>query len=198
VEDDLARLRHEHEDDVKQNLRPPALVTGSRETEIDSLVRYVDWLIERDRKSTGLKSLQGKMWRKGYLDGILKAPLFTDVAPALERWHREGLKISIFSSGSVLAQKLLFAHTQAGDLTNLIDRYFDTTTGSKTDADSYRRIAASLGLPAEQVLFISDVVRELDAAGTAGMKTLLSVRPGNPGQPIQTHQTIQSFDSIAL
>ena len=123
---DLAKLRDEHAADVKQNLNPPALVVGPRDAEIDSFVAYVQWLIDRDRKSTGLKSLQGKIWRQGYLEGTLKAPLFADVAPALERWHRDGLKISIFSSGSTLAQKLLFAHTEAGDLTRFIDNYFDT------------------------------------------------------------------------
>ena len=160
---DLAKLREEHAADVKQNLQPPALVVGPRDAEIDSFVEYVQWLIDRDRKSTGLKSLQGKIWRQGYLEGTLKAPLFPDVAPALERWHRDGLKISIFSSGSALAQQLLFAHTDAGDLTRFIDNYFDTTLGPKMEIESYRRIAAALSLPAREVLFISDVVGELDA-----------------------------------
>ena len=94
--------------------------------EIESLAAYIEWLIDQDRKSTGLKSLQGKIWRQGYLDGSLKSQVFEDVAPALERWHAAGLRVSIFSSGSVLAQQLLFAHTDAGDLTKFIDDYFDT------------------------------------------------------------------------
>ena len=195
---DLQRLRKEHAIDLKQNLQPPALVAGQRDAEIDSIVEYVSWLIDRDRKSTGLKSLQGKIWRQGYLDGTLKAELFADVAPALERWRRAGLKISIFSSGSSLAQKLLFAHTEADDLTGLIDNYFDTTVGSKTDVESYRRIAAALRLPAQEVLFISDVVGELDAASSAGMQTLLCVRPGNYPQSLaDRYQIIQSFDEIS-
>jgi len=194
---DLEKLRDEHAADVKQNLNPPALVVEPRDSEIDSLVAYIQWLIDRDRKSTGLKSLQGKIWRQGYLEGTLKAPLFPDVAPTLERWHRDGLRISIFSSGSVLAQKLLFAHTESGDLTRFIDNYFDTALGLKTEVESYRRITAALSLPAREVLFISDVVGELDAANAAGMQTLLCVRPGNHAQPaLERYQSIQSFDKI--
>jgi enolase-phosphatase E1 len=208
---DLQQLREEHATDVKQNRQPPALgdlgvdvdvdvegeVDGPRDAEIDSLVEYVSWLIDRDRKSTGLKSLQGKIWKQGYSDGTLKAELFADVAPALERWRHAGLKIGIFSSGSSLAQKLLFAHTEAGDLTGFIDNYFDTTVGSKTDVASYRRIASALRLPAHDVLFISDVAPELDAAGAAGMQTLLCVRPGNHAQPFaEQYQIIRDFDGI--
>ena len=194
---DLARLRDEHAVDTMQNLQPPAVVSGPRAAEIDSMAAYVNWLIDRDRKSPGLKSLQGKLWKQGYLDGTLKAQLFADVAPAFERWRRAGLKISIFSSGSALAQKLLFAHTEVGDLTGFISNYFDTTVGSKTDVQSYRQIAATLGLTASEVLFISDVVVELDAASGAGMQTLLCQRPGNhpQGSPAR-YQIIQSFDEI--
>ena len=198
---DLAQLREEHVADMNQNRQPPALVpslvNAPRDAEIDSLVAYINWLIEQDRKSTGLKSLQGKIWRQGYRDGTLKAELFPDVAPALKGWRRDGLKISIFSSGSSLAQKLLFAHTEAGDLTEFIDSYFDTTTGSKTAMDSYRRIASALHVPAQEVLFISDVVAELDAASAAGLQTLLCVRPGNAPQSAARHQIIQSFLEIS-
>ena len=195
---DLARLREEHALDMKQNLQPPALVEGARDAEIDSIVAYVSWLIDRDRKSTGLKSLQGKIWRQGYLDGTLKSQIFADLAPALERWRRAGLKISIFSSGSAPAQKLLFAHTEAGDLTGFISNYFDTTVGSKTDVQSYRQIAAALDLAASEVLFISDVVAELAAASGAGMQTLLCVRPGNHPQSLaDRYQIIRSFDEIS-
>jgi enolase-phosphatase E1 len=195
---DLARLREEHAIDLKQNLQPPVLVEGPRDAEIDSIVEYVSWLMDRDRKSAGLKSLQGKIWKEGYVDGTLKAQLFADVAPALERWCPAGLKISIFSSGSALAQKLLFAHTEAGDLTRFISNYFDTTVGSKTDVESYRRIAAALRLPANEVLFISDVVGELDAARAAGMQTLLCVRPGNHSQSFAArYRIIQSFNEIS-
>ncbi|MCM3874015.1 MAG: acireductone synthase [Pyrinomonadaceae bacterium] len=196
---DVAKLRAEHASDVEQNLRPPELVVGRRNAEIDSLVAYVNWLIDRDRKSAGLKSLQGRIWREGYVEGTLKAPLFSDVAPALERWHRDGLRIAIFSSGSVLAQRLLFAHTEAGDLTGFIDNYFDTSQGPKIELESYHRIAAALSLPAQDVLFISDVVNELDAARAAGMQTRLCVRPGNHDQSHpERYQNIQTFDDISI
>lgn len=194
---DLARLREEHVLDVKQDSNTPALINGPRNAEIDSIVAYIHWLMDRDRKFMGLKSLQGKIWRRGYLEGILKAPVFADVLPALKRWRRAGLKISIFSSGSVLAQQLLFAHTEAGDLTSFIDNYFDTSNGSKTAIESYRQIASALRLSPREVLFISDVVAELDAASVAGMQTLLCVRPGNHPQSLaERYQIVQSFNDV--
>ena len=186
VSADVALLREEHAADVSDGHQPP-----------DSIADYVEWLIERDRKSTGLKSLQGKIWRQGYIDGSLKSQVYADVAPALERWRAQGLSINIFSSGSVLAQRLLFAHTEAGDLTRFIDNYFDTNVGKKGEAESYRRIAEALKLRADEVLFISDVVAELDAAIEAGMQTLLSIRPGNPPQNnVPRYQAIHTFDEI--
>ena len=143
VRADIALLREEHALDLSKDQHPPLLGP-----EIDSIATYIDWLIAQDRKSTGLKSLQGKIWRQGYLDGSLKSQVFADVAPALERWRAAGLSINIFSSGSVLAQQLLFAHTEAGDLTRYIDNYFDTNIGKKADVDSYRRIASALKLSA--------------------------------------------------
>lgn len=194
VRADVALLREEHALDVSKNLLPPLIGP-----EIDSIAGYVDWLIAQDRKSTGLKSLQGKIWRQGYLDGTLKSQVFADVRPALERWHAAGLSINIFSSGSVLAQQLLFAHTEAGDLTRFIDNYFDTNIGKKADVGSYRRIASALKLAANEIVFISDVVSELDLASEVGMKTLLSLRPGNPPQPAaEKYRAIRSFDEGQL
>ena len=172
VRADIALLRDENAFDVNENSYPTLI------SEIESIGDYVEWLIDRDRKSTGLKSLQGKIWRQGYDDGSLKSQVFADVAPALQRWHEAELQICIFSSGSVLAQKLLFAHTEAGDLTRYLSGYFDTNVGKKGDAESYREIATAMNLPADQILFISDIEAELDAAKIAGMKTLLSIRPG--------------------
>ena len=186
VRADIALLRDEHADDVSKDRNPPPLVA-----------EYVEWLIAQDRKSTGLKSLQGKMWRQGYEDGTLKSQVFADVAPAFERWHQQGLSINIFSSGSVLAQKLLFAHTEAGDLTRYIDDYFDTNVGKKGEAESYRRIAEKMKLPAAEILFVSDVIDELDAAHEAGMKVVLSKREGNvPQDNVKKYFEVQSFDQI--
>jgi enolase-phosphatase E1 len=183
VRADVALLREEQASDKSNNLEPP-----------ESIAEYIDWLIDRDRKSTGLKSLQGKIWRQGYQAGSLKSQVFADVAPAFERWRAAGLKISIFSSGSVLAQQLLFAHTDAGDLTKFIDGYFDTNVGKKSEAESYRKIAVAMDLKPSEILFISDVVAELEAAKEAGMKTLLSIRPGN--SPQEWPQVIRSFDEV--
>jgi enolase-phosphatase E1 len=197
VRADVSYLREEHDTDVSRNLNPPALLAGPRDTAIDSLVSYIHWLMDRDRKSTGLKSLQGKIWKRGYQEGILRAQVFPDVPPALERWHQARLKVGIFSSGSVLAQELLFTHTEAGDLTPFLAQYFDTTTGPKTAADSYRRIATALAVPPARVLFISDVVAELDGARAADMHTLLNVRPGNHPQPAtEAHPIVETFDEI--
>jgi len=190
---DIALLRDEHAADVRESRKPPPFDV----TDIGSIATYVEWLIGRDSKSTGLKLLQGKIWREGYLAGDLKSQVYADVRPALERWRAHSLNISIFSSGSVLAQQVLFAHTEAGDLTPLIDNYFDTKVGKKGEADSYRQIAEALKLRTSEILFISDVVAELNAASEAGMKVLLSVRPGNPTQdPAAQHLQIQSFDGI--
>jgi enolase-phosphatase E1 len=197
--EDIALLREEHSADLTLNDQPPPLFEGARDAQISSIVAYVGWLIDRDRKSTGLKSLQGKIWEQGYLNGTLKAQVFPDVAPALERWHHDGLRVAIFSSGSALAQHLLFAHTEAGDLTRYINRYFDTTVGPKTEPGSYRQIAAELDLPAGEVLFISDVVNELDAANDAGMRTVLSIRPGNQPQALtERYQSIESFAELGV
>lgn len=191
VRADIALLRAEHAADVSNNEQPPKL------SDDHSIAAYVEWLIARDRKSTGLKSLQGKIWRQGYLDGSLKSQVYPDVAPALQRWRAKGLSINIFSSGSVLAQQLLFAHTDTGDLTKFIDNYFDTIVGKKGEAESYRRIAAALSVDASEVLFVSDVTAELGAAKEAGMETLLSIRPGNLSQANADRYTvIRGFDEI--
>ncbi len=196
VRSDVALLREQHATDTEQGATPPPLTGAPPDALIESITGYIHWLIDQDRKSTGLKSLQGRIWKDGYRDGTLRAPLFADVLPALERWQDAGLKVSIFSSGSVLAQQLLFAHTETGDATRFIDAYFDTTTGAKTSSESYEKIAAALGLDESQVLFISDVVSELDAARGAGMEALLCLRPGNHPQPANDHQAIDSFEGV--
>lgn len=194
---DVSGLREEYARDRSAKLDPPSLPEESMKVVGEPLVAYVHWLMEHDRKSTPLKSLQGKIWEEGYRTGELRGQVFTDVPPALGRWRQQGKTVSLFSSGSVLAQKLLFAHTTAGDLTPLIHAYFDTTTGPKSESGSYQLIAAALKLRQAEVLFISDVVAELDAAHTAGMRTLLSVRPGNRAPPPgHTHPAIDTFEEV--
>ncbi|ABB58024.1 acireductone synthase [Synechococcus elongatus] len=159
-------------------------------------VPYIQWLIDSDRKSTGLKSLQGKIWEQGYVSGEIKGQLFADVLPAFQRWQAAGLAIAIFSSGSVQAQQLLFGYSEAGDLSPHLSGYFDTRTGPKREAASYGAIAAQLGKAPAQVLFVSDIPAELEAAATAGFQTRLSLRPGNATVEIGDWTTIHSFDEL--
>jgi enolase-phosphatase E1 len=192
VQSDLAQLRAENSADISQGLNPPAM-----ESDIESAVAYIHWLMDRDRKSTPLKAIQGRIWREGYQAGELFSEVFEDAPPAFARWRRQNKLICIYSSGSALAQKLLFAHTAAGDLTVHIYRYFDTTIGHKIEAGSYRRIAEELRLAPAEIVFISDVIAELDAAREAGMMTILAMRPGNrPVEPPVTHPTVESFASL--
>jgi len=163
---------------------------------IASAAAYVRWLAARDSKLTPLKILQGRIWEEGFRNGELRGEVYRDVAPAFARWAAQGRSIAIFSSGSVLAQRLLFAHSTAGDLTSFLHGYFDTTTGPKREAESYRKIAESICVPPRAVLFVSDVGEELDAALAAGMKTGHSLRPGIPELAEKRHPEIRSFDDI--
>jgi enolase-phosphatase E1 len=197
VQTDLMQLRAEWAADAAQGLNPPAIECESSTERLESTVAYVQWLMDRDRKSTPLKAIQGRIWREGYEAGELLGEVFDDVPPAFARWGRQNKLICIYSSGSALAQKLLFAHTTAGDLTHYICRYFDTTVGHKIEADSYRRIAEELRSAPAEAVFISDVIAELDAARAAGMKTILALRPGN--HPVEfpvNHPTVGSFASL--
>jgi enolase-phosphatase E1 len=152
--------------------------------------------MDEDRKSTGLKSLQGKIWEEGYRSGELKGEVYPDVLPALERWRKQKIDIAIFSSGSVQAQRSLFRNSAAGDLTRFIRAYFDTTTGPKREPESYARIAETLERTPAEVLFVSDVGAELDAARAAGMRTALCLRTPGSIQPAAGHQLIRRFDEI--
>jgi enolase-phosphatase E1 len=153
--------------------------------------------MDRDRKSTALKSLQGKIWDEAYRAGDLRGEVYPDVPEALERWTDRGVEVAIFSSGSVQAQRSLFASTAAGDLTRFIRAYFDTTTGPKNAAESYRRIASALHRSPSEVLFLSDVGAELDAARTSGMQTALCVRNTETGPTASLHPIIHRFDQLS-
>jgi 2,3-diketo-5-methylthio-1-phosphopentane phosphatase len=157
---------------------------------------YLNWLMDRDRKSTALKSLQGRIWKTGFESGELKGTLFADVPDALRRWSANA-RVAIYSSGSVEAQRLLFRHSIFGDLTGLIAAYFDTRTGPKAVSASYAAIATAMKVEPGDVLFLSDVVRELDAAREAGCQTRLAVREGNaPVSDAHGHRIIDSFDQL--
>jgi enolase-phosphatase E1 len=152
--------------------------------------------MDRDRKSPGLKLLQGRIWERGYDDGTLVGEVFPDVPPAFEHWHSAGIDIAIYSSGSVLGQRLLFGHTRHGDLTRHIRWYFDTGVGAKREAGSYETIARATQLPGEELLFVSDVTQELDAAARAGLRSVLCVRPGNAAAVTEGRDVVHSFDEL--
>jgi enolase-phosphatase E1 len=169
----------------------------SDESDVDQALAYLLWLMDRDRKSTALKSLQGKIWKTGYLAGELVGTVFPDVAGAFARWS-ETARVAIYSSGSVEAQQLIFRYSSAGDLTPFISAYFDTRTGPKTSVESYGAIAAAMGVETGEILFVSDLLRELDPAREAGCGTRLSVREGNQPVPdVRGHAMIRSFAEIA-
>jgi enolase-phosphatase E1 len=183
----LARLRQEHAEESAREASLPPFGNGAG---------YARRLMAEDRKSTGLKLLQGVIWEEGYRTGALRGHVFPDVPPALASWRAAGLRLRIFSSGSVRAQKLLFAHTEAGDLTPLFEGFHDTTTGPKREAASYTAIAEAYGLGAGEILFLSDVREELDAAAGAGMRTGMLVRPGNRPADPGGHPVFRDFGEI--
>jgi enolase-phosphatase E1 len=200
--DATLRLELEWADDAARGGGPPRWTRAEEEgpeAEVSTVAGYVEWLMDRDRKSTALKMIQGLIWQRGYESGELKSDLFADVAPALKRWADAGIRLAIYSSGSVLAQRLLFAHTRDGDLTPYFTGFFDTTSGPKTAAGSYARIAAALDAPSTRLLFVSDAAQEVEAAHTAGCRTALCVRPGNPLQaPGFEPRIVRTFDEITM
>jgi enolase-phosphatase E1 len=185
---DVTDLKNEHDEDVRRGDNPPEWSEGGE--------TYINWLMDQDRKSTALKRIQGEIWQEGYRSGELKSEVFPDVPAALRRWRDTGIDVRIFSSGSVLAQRLLFSNTAYGDLTKLLNGFFDTTTGPKNDSASYAAISRAFALSASDILFVSDVTRELDAAREAGMDTRLCIREGNYPQPANNHKRIQNFESV--
>lgn len=154
------------------------------------------WMAQ-DAKVTPLKTLQGLIWQAGYLDGRLKGHLWPDVAPCLRAWSRAGLQLAVYSSGSVAAQKLLFGHSVAGDLTPLFTGFFDTKVGGKREASSYATIAAGLHMAPGAILFLSDVPEELDAAREAGLLTCQLVREADGTRPCERHAQAADFPAVA-
>ncbi len=154
----------------------------------DAVETLTGW-IDADRKEPVLKQLQGMIWAEGYADGALVGHVYPDAAAALRRWHGEGLRLFVYSSGSVAAQKLIFGHSSAGDLTPLFSGWFDLSSGSKLEAPSYAGIAAAIGEPAAAILFLSDNPAEIAAADAAGMATVQVAREGGSG--------VASFAEIA-
>jgi enolase-phosphatase E1 len=195
----LAAFVHDHAQDprvatqldaVRREAGDPAM---SQEAVIDRLIAWID----EDRKITPLKALQGMVWENGYRNGDFQGHVYADAVQALRDWHARGLALYVYSSGSVQAQKLLFAHTGSGDLTPLFDGYFDTTVGGKQDTGSYRAIAASVGVAPAEILFLSDIRAELDAAAAADYRTVWLVREDLPN-PQAAHRQVRDFGEIGF
>ena len=185
---------HGHEADVAKLLSEVGKDAGRSLSDTETIAQLLRW-IDEDRKITCLKALQGMIWEQGYRQGDFKGHVYADAAKYLRQWQARGLLLYVYSSGSVYAQKLLFAHSDAGDLTPLFSGYFDTTMGMKRDASSYAKIVQAIGQPAAHILFLSDIIEELDAAASSGMQTGWLVRDG----ALPTHAThfpARDFDTI--
>jgi enolase-phosphatase E1 len=189
-------VTHADDPDVQHWLHEAAkeagLVSTGQQELIDLLLEWID----ADRKSTALKALQGMIWKDGYASGEYRAHVYPEVAARLRAWHAAGKRLYVYSSGSVPAQKLFFAHSEAGDLGPLLSGYFDTETGPKREAESYRRIATSIGVPAGEILFLSDIVEELDAAAAAGLRTTQIARPPATCPNACVHVCVADFDAV--
>jgi enolase-phosphatase E1 len=187
--------RHARDPEVRKQLAAVGEAAGRTLSDNEAIAQLVQW-IDEDRKITPLKALQGMIWETGYRNGDYQGHLYDDAVHHLRAWKQRGLRLYVFSSGSVWAQKLLFAHTAHGDLTSLFSDYFDTTIGNKREADAYRRIAGETGLATGEILFLSDIREELDAARAAGLHTVWLVRDGalpeHPAHPVARH-----FDDVA-
>jgi enolase-phosphatase E1 len=162
----------------------------------NAIHQLIEW-IDQDKKITPLKALQGLIWEAGYKQGDFTGHLYQDAIDNLRSWKAKGILLYVYSSGSVLAQKLLFGHTEAGDLTPLFSGFFDTNIGGKKEADSYRKIADEIGLPVDNILFLSDIKEELDAAKAVGYQTIWLTREQEPDSHAE-HRQVGSFDDIEL
>jgi enolase-phosphatase E1 len=180
---------------VRQEIATGMDVDGQELSDAE-VVRTLQLWMDQDRKSTALKQLQGILWRSGYQRGDFLGHVYPDVSPVLQAWFAQGIRLGVYSSGSVAAQKLLFQHSSAGDLTPLFSSYFDTHVGAKRDVQSYRTIAEQLGEPASTLLFLSDIRQELDAAAAAGWQTCQLIR--GDADLTSTHRQVASFDQITL
>lgn len=194
--DHLAEFVRTHGSDpaVRTHLDEVSKIVGRPLNDGEIVAQLLEW-IAQDRKFAPLKALQGMIWENGYRLGRFQGHVYEDAARCLRTWHAHGLALYVYSSGSVHAQKLLFAHTAWGDLTPLFRAYFDTGIGAKREVESYRRIAAQVGVPAADILFLSDVPQELDAARDAGMQTRQLLREG--ASAAGDHPRCADFDAVA-
>uniref|UniRef100_A0A8I6ADH3 Enolase-phosphatase E1 n=1 Tax=Rattus norvegicus TaxID=10116 RepID=A0A8I6ADH3_RAT len=200
---DVSLLRKQAEEDAHLDGAVPIPVASGGDVQqmIQAVVDNVSWQMSHDRKTTALKQLQGHMWKAAFTAGRMKAEVFADVVPAVRRWREAGMKVYIYSSGSVEAQKLLFGHSTEGDILELIDGHFDTKIGHKVESDSYRKIADSIGCSTNNILFLTDVTVEASAAEEADVHVAVVVRPGNAGLTDDEktyYNLISSFSELYL
>ncbi|KAL2100485.1 hypothetical protein ACEWY4_004879 [Coilia grayii] len=203
---DVHLLKKQAEEDQRQNRACPVhtvdqTVHTDEEKAIREVVESVLWQMAADRKTTALKQLQGHMWRAAYHSGKIKGEVYQDVVPAIRGWRQWGMKVFIYSSGSVEAQKLLFGYSVEGDLLDLFDGHFDTNVGAKVESKSYERIAERIGCAPEEIMFLTDVTREAKAAEEAGLSVAVVLRPGNmelTEEERAQYTTITSFSQIGL
>jgi enolase-phosphatase E1 len=188
--------RHANRAEVAAQLHEVARLEGRQLTSEDAADILERW-IDQDRKATPLKALQGMIWRGGYESGEIKGHVYPDTPAALKRWHARGLKLYVYSSGSVEAQQLIFAHTDYGDLTPLFSGYFDTRIGGKREAESYKKILGEIGQRGEDTLFLSDIGEELDAAKAAAMRTCQLLRDAS-ARPAPGHPQARVLTEIAV
>jgi enolase-phosphatase E1 len=189
-------LRAQHGEDERNGLNPPGWMDDPETARLRSSVGYGQWLIVRDSKCPPLKSLQGRIWHQGFTSGELRGAIFPDVPVAFERWRQQKKIICIYSSGSVLAQQNLFRTAASGDLTPYISVFFDTRVGAKTEGASYKKIAASFSYALHQFLFISDAVKEIEAAQSVGMQALLCERDSRASSSPSAYAVIHTLDDV--
>ena len=188
--------QHAQEATIRKELEEVRRLSGKNLSEPEVIEQLIRW-IDEDKKITPLKSLQGMIWEDGYKKGAFKGHMYEDAVRHLRQWQQAGIRLYVFSSGSVQAQKLLFAHTEHGDLTPLFSGYFDTTIGNKREAGSYRKIADVIDAPPGDILVLSDIREELDAARAAGMAVTWLVRDGAADHGA-THRQARNFGEIRL
>lgn len=187
---------HQHEEDMKAVLADLRSEIQAPQADISQLTETLFDFMDKDRKSTALKALQGFIWRDGYVNGDFTGHLYPDVLPAFKAWRQQDIALYVYSSGSVAAQKLLFGYSDEGDITVLFRGYFDTHVGAKRDVQSYRNIAAEIGKPESELLFLSDIRQELDAAKQAGWHTVQLIRGDADTESV--HRQVERFDEITL
>ncbi|KAG5668607.1 hypothetical protein PVAND_016543 [Polypedilum vanderplanki] len=191
-------LQDLHEHSKLENSEIPN-IENDKTKDIKNFTTYIQTLIDQDKKVKPLKQLQGKIWKLAFESGEIKGHVYEDVSRNFQKWTEKGIKIFIYSSGSVEAQKLLFSHSQSGDLTKYLSGYFDTTVGHKQEVKSYENILEKIRYGAEKVLFLSDIYGEVKAAKQVGINCKILIRPGNyelNDEEKEEFETVENFDEI--